>query len=483
MELLSPTPGSSGPSEDTDEVARLRRELERERERARRIVADSFGEQATAELYDSLDELRSAQAELIERAEETRHLGELARSLRQDLDSRLLASRAAESVVHLTDADRCEVLLVGLGSGAEGAVRGTWSRDEHSTAPTPSVDELTDLLAEGLSLAAGRLRPVVLEDVAASELLTGATAAKVEAALGARSLAVVPVAAGGQVAGWMVLESAEPRRWEERHLAMCESLSHDVVTSLLQVQAFEQQRESVRRLEELDRAKDAFISTVSHELRTPLTSIVGYLEMLSDGAFGDPQELRKGLDIIGRNVVRLRELVEDLLTLSAYDAQQVRLQPQPVDVVAVIEECLVSLAPLAREQGVPMTLRVEGHRPRVMGELVQLERAISNVLSNAVKFSRRDDEVEVCVSTAEGDNGPVVLVEVSDQGIGIPVHEQARLFTRFFRSSLAVKEEIPGTGLGLALVQTIMQSHGGRITVDSTEGVGTTVTLSLPAAT
>ena len=485
MEFVPSTSGSAGAaSGSTGDLQRLRQELEQER--SRRVAAESVGEQANAELYESLEELRSAQRELLERAEQTRRLGELARSLRQDLDSRLLASRAAESVVRLTEADRCDVLLVGLGSAVDGGtVRGTWHRDPTRRSESrPDVDQLTDLLAEVLSLAAATLHPVAISDVAASDLLADDAGEKVAEVLGSRSLAVVPVAAGGEVVGWMLLESAAPRNWLERELAMCESLSHDVVTSLLQVQAFEQQRESVRRLEELDRAKDAFISTVSHELRTPLTSIVGYLEMMTEGVFGEPgQELRRGLDIVGRNVIRLRELVEDLLTLSAYDAQHVHLQVRPVDVVGTVQECLAALAPLTKSEQVSVGLRVEGKPPRVLGDQAQLERAVSNVLTNAVKFSKPGGEVEVCVGVRPDSEFPdreMVVVEVSDHGIGIPADEQGLLFTRFFRSSLAVGREIPGTGLGLALVQTILEAHHGRVTVDSTEGVGTTVTMSIP---
>ena len=111
-----------------------------------------------------------------------------------------------------------------------------------------------------------------------------------------RALAAVPVAMGDEVVGWVIVQSVVPRTWEPRELAMCAGLSHDLVSSLMQVRAFEQQRESMQRLQELDRAKDSFISTVSHELRTPLTSIVGYLEVMNDGGMGQlPGSVSAGL--------------------------------------------------------------------------------------------------------------------------------------------------------------------------------------------
>ena len=161
---------------------------------------------------------------------------------------------------------------------------------------------------------------------------TPAGAGEILDSLGVRALAAVPVAVGDEVVGWLLLQSVEPRGWQSREFAIGQGISHDLVVSLMQVQAFEQQRESVRRLEELDRAKDAFISTVSHELRTPLTSIVGYLELINDGGMGPIDGgLSATMGIIERNVGRLRSLVEDLLTLSAYDSEQVRLDLTRVD--------------------------------------------------------------------------------------------------------------------------------------------------------
>ena len=164
-----------------------------------------------------------------------------------------------------------------------------------------------------------------------------------------RSLAAVPVAMGDEVVGWVIVQSVVPRAWEPRELAICAGLSHDLVSSLMQVRAFEQQRESMQRLQQLDRAKDTFISTVSHELRTPLTSIVGYLEVMNEAAWArSPEGVSAGLSVIERNAVRLRDLVEDLLTLSAYDAEVVRLDPQPVNLAGLVTRVPAGARPGSR---------------------------------------------------------------------------------------------------------------------------------------
>ncbi len=475
MDLLSQPTGSAEPR---DELRRLRRELRRER--ARRQAAESIGESATSDLYDSVRELRLAQVELLERADQARLVSELARSLRQDLDSAQLVNRAAESVGLATAVDRCDVLLVDAHQYS--ALHGSWSSSEdHARLPQPrSFVELPEPLAAMLLDAAQHLAPLRIEQVTSDPRLDDQGAAEIIAALGVRALAATPIAVGDEVVGWLLLQSVEPRTWLARELALCDSLAHDLVSSLIQVRAFEQQRESVRRLEELDRAKDAFISTVSHELRTPLTSIVGYLEMFNDGGMGPlTEDLARGVAIIERNVGRLRDLVEDLLALSAYDAEQIHLDLQPLSLGAVVDDCREALLPAAENRGIEVAVQQPTELPWIMADRIQIERVVLNLLSNALKFSHDNSRVVVALRAEDAS----VVLSIEDTGIGIPEHEQERIFSRFFRSSLSMADEIQGTGLGLALVQSVMEWHQGSVEVDSVEGEGTVVTVRVPRAT
>jgi two-component system phosphate regulon sensor histidine kinase PhoR len=472
--MPSSTAGSADP---IAEVRRLRRQLAQER--ARRQMAESVGERATADLTQSVRELRSAQVDLLERSDQSRVVDELARALRQDLDSAELVNRAAESVGRATAVDRCDVLLVDAELYA--AVEGTWSSSrETAELPRPgSFVELPEGLNALLLETAQQLAPLQIDHVEQDARIDAEDAVEIVEVLGAQALAAVPIAFGDELVGWLLLQSVQPRTWQARELAVSQGLSHDLVSSLMQVQAFEQQRESVRRLEELDRAKDAFISTVSHELRTPLTSIVGYLEMLTEGGMGQLDEgVSQGVAIIERNVGRLRLLVDDLLTLSAYDAAQVRLDLRPTDLAAVVEECRVALVPVAAAKGLELVVVAESGLPPALADRTQIERVVLNLLSNAVKFSH-DHEV---VTLRLDHEGSEVVLRVEDTGIGIPAEEQERLFSRFFRSSLAVADEIQGTGLGLSLVQAVVDWHDGTVDVESVEGQGTTVTIRLPQA-
>lgn len=472
VDLVSPDTGSGDP---IAEVRRLRRQLRRER--ARRQAAESIGERVTADLYDSVRELRTAQVDLLERADQTRVANELGRALRQDVDSAQLVNRAAETVGLACGVDRCDVLIVD--ADRLSAVQGTWSSSpENADLPRPgSFVDLPEALTALLLETTQALEPLQVEHIYEDRRLDAAGATEIFESLGVRALAAIPIAVGDEVVGWLLLQSVSPRAWQARELAICDGLSHDLVSSLIQMHAFEQQRESMAQLEELDRAKDAFISTVSHELRTPLTSIVGYLEMLAEGGLGPLGDgVSKGVAIIERNVHRLRDLVEDLLTLSAYDAAQVRLDLQPTDLADVVAECLQALAPTTAARQVDVTVVRSPELPPVPVDRTQMERVVLNVLSNAVKFSRTGGSVTVTMRP----DGTDVVLSVIDHGIGIPDEEQEQLFSRFFRSSLAMAGEIQGTGLGLALVQTIVEWHDGSVEVDSTEGTGTTVTVRLP---
>jgi signal transduction histidine kinase len=284
---------------------------------------------------------------------------------------------------------------------------------------------------------------------------------------------------GNLVVGWLVVHSVEPRRWTDCDLTVCQGVARELGALVLQVSAYEQQQQNMARREDLDRSKDAFISNVSHELRTPLTSISGYLELIEDGALGPlSDEARHAIDVIGRNADRLRSLVEDLLTLSAYDTAGIALDRGPVDLWRVVEDCHGALLPTLAGRTLQIELRPSSAPTDVDADRTQLERVVLNLLTNAVKFTPDGG----CVTVEAEQAGDEVALTVSDTGIGIPREEQDRVFSRFFRSSLSMASEIQGTGLGLALTRALVEEHGGSVEISSEEDRGTTVRVRLPAA-
>jgi PAS domain S-box-containing protein len=237
--------------------------------------------------------------------------------------------------------------------------------------------------------------------------------------------------------------------------------------------------EQNERLRELDRLKDEFIALVSHELRTPLTSIHGYLELLLDGGAGKlSSEQERFLSVVERNSKRLMQLVGDLLFMAQVEAGKLALDLEAVDLNEMVTECLEAAKPIADEREIELVAEVE-KTPMMVGDRSRLSQVLDNLISNALKFTGRAGRVSIRV-TMVGDDA---VVEISDTGVGIPAGEQDRLFERFFRSSNATEQAIPGTGLGLTIAKAIVERHGGSIAIESEEGAGTTVRVGLPVRT
>jgi signal transduction histidine kinase len=230
---------------------------------------------------------------------------------------------------------------------------------------------------------------------------------------------------------------------------------------------------------EAERMKDEFFALVSHELRTPLTSIIGYLELLQEDGSGDgdPAAAQRAqfLTVIDRNARRLLRLVGDLLFVAQVEAGRLSLDEGEVDLEAVAAESIEAATPRARAGGVELVLETEP-LPPVRGDQDRLGQAIDNLVSNAIKFT--PDGGRVTVRLARDDDRAVI--EVSDNGIGISDVDMQRLFERFFRTQRATAAAIPGVGLGLTIAQAIVHGHEGRLSVQSSEGEGTTFRIDLP---
>jgi PAS domain S-box-containing protein len=246
--------------------------------------------------------------------------------------------------------------------------------------------------------------------------------------------------------------------------------------------------ERSRGLEERNRAlveasalNNEFVATVSHELRGPLSSVVAFSHLLGEAeAGGLSTDQRMYLDVIDRNASRLLRLIEDLLLLSRLESRTLQLKPVTTYLPDLVAAAVAERMPAASAAGVSLVGEsVEG--PDVVCDETRIHQVVDNLISNAVKFTPAGGSV-VVRARPEGDQW---LVEVADSGVGIPETDLPRLFSAFFRganvSSAVGRQVVPGTGLGLAVSRAIVELHGGTVQVASTEGVGTTVTLSLPA--
>ncbi|MEU0068638.1 ATP-binding protein [Streptomyces sp. NPDC006332] len=299
-------------------------------------------------------------------------------------------------------------------------------------------------------------------------------------ALGLVSAVVAPMGVGEEPLGAVFVARTRPEKaWRPVEVEMVDSMAGAVGRAVYTSAQYEQETRLVNKLRALDQAKSDFLSTVSHELRTPLTSIVGYIELLKDeetGPLTPPQQ--RMLDVVDRNANRLRSLIEDLLTLSRIESGAFTSKREPVDVRRLVASAADAMRPAADAASVALEIHC-AEQPLVLeADGDQMDRVLMNLLSNAVKFTPTGGTVTV---SADAQDGSAVL-SVSDTGIGIPEAEQRKLFERFFRASNATDAAIPGTGLGLTIVRTIVANHGGEMEVNSEEGRGTTFTARLPLA-
>lgn len=219
-----------------------------------------------------------------------------------------------------------------------------------------------------------------------------------------------------------------------------------------------------------------FVANVSHELRTPLTAIKGLVETLRDGAVDDTDVRDRFLETMEGETDRLIRLVNDLLILSRADSEALNLQLEPVDLGALAAATVERLAPWASERDIVVRVVAGDGFPPALVDPDRMEQVLVNLLDNAIKFSPPGSSVTVSVTEAPG---PMVRVQVRDEGIGIPAVALPHIGERFYRADRARSRAAGGSGLGLAIARALVEAHGGSLSVESQEGHGTVVEVSV----
>jgi signal transduction histidine kinase len=220
-----------------------------------------------------------------------------------------------------------------------------------------------------------------------------------------------------------------------------------------------------------------FVADVSHELRTPLTSIKGTIETLRAGAVNDLEVRDRFLETVEGETDRLIRLVNDLLVLSRADSAALDLSRKPTDMGRLVRALADRMAEQARAYGLKIDITIDPGVPLAWADAERIEQVLRNLVDNAIKYSRPGGTIALHASITKDNK---VLVEVTDQGIGIPAVELPRLGQRFYRADKARARG--GHGLGLAIAQSLIRAHGGELWLESEEGVGTTASFTLPVA-
>jgi PAS domain S-box-containing protein len=239
----------------------------------------------------------------------------------------------------------------------------------------------------------------------------------------------------------------------------------------------EELNQRTRELEQAINARSRFYASMSHELRTPINAIMGYSSLLLEGIYGPLSEQQAaGIDRTHKAANHLLDLVNDILDLSKIEAGKIELLLEPVRFPDIVQDLFVTVAPVAQEHGVELTLEAEDDPFSIVADTRRVRQIVLNLLSNAIKFGERKPVRVRCVRR---DDGAVVL-DVVDQGSGIPAGDQEKIFDEFVQ--LGQAQESSGTGLGLPISRRLAELMGGELTVVSVPGEGSVFRMVLPAS-
>jgi len=229
------------------------------------------------------------------------------------------------------------------------------------------------------------------------------------------------------------------------------------------------------QIREVERMREDLFQAIAHELRTPLATILMYARLLREGKARDEEKASRFLGVIERESDRLQKMVRRMMQLVRQEARELQRSPQAVYLNPLLAELLPPLADQAVEKGLLFRQKIEPDLPQILGDPEQLEEVFGNLLVNAIKFTPAGS-----VTISAKANNDRILVEIVDQGIGIPQEALPNLFKRFYRTQTAVERGIAGTGLGLYMVKRNVVNYNGTITVKSSEDEGTTFSVSFP---
>jgi signal transduction histidine kinase len=333
-------------------------------------------------------------------------------------------------------------------------------------------------LPEHISAAIRRGQAVQLDTAAALDDESTGQPGLLE---GGRSAIVVPIQRQGAIIALILMESPRWSAFSEETLVFLSRLSDHAAIAITNARLYAD-------LQAANIAKSEYVSLVSHELKTPMTSIRGYTDLLSQGVVGEINDSQANfLSTIRTNVGRMATLVSDLADVSRIEADRLRLEFSAVDIGQVIDEVSHSQKALIDEKNQELRVDLPADVPAVWGDQHRLVQILTNLVSNANKYTPREGSIEISAevspNTWDPEGAPqVVHVRVIDNGYGISEEDRKKIFQKFFRSDAQNIRDAPGTGLGLNIARHLVEMQGGRIWFESEIGSGSVFQFTVPVA-
>jgi signal transduction histidine kinase len=286
----------------------------------------------------------------------------------------------------------------------------------------------------------------------------------------------VPLLLADEPLGDLDVAYREPRTFSDEDLAFLQALGQEAALAIRNARLYEREREQVARLRALERLQESFVSSVSHELRTPLTCVKTSVDLIQATSASLTEEQADLIGTIGHHVKRLEALVTDLLEITKLEAGQVTLSRQPTDLPRLVHRVVEALRPLTDRKGQAISLHCPEATGRVEVDRRRIEQVLTNILSNAIKFTPKKGLIDVSVTNlADG-----LQVCVADNGPGIAAEEQARVFDKFY--VVTDGRGLAGVGMGLYIARQLVELHGGQIWIESQPGEGSRFCFTVPGA-
>jgi signal transduction histidine kinase/CheY-like chemotaxis protein len=295
---------------------------------------------------------------------------------------------------------------------------------------------------------------------------------------GVQSLIAVPIRAEGEVLGIIQLGGREQRKFRPEEVNLLATIGNQMGVAVQRAQLYEETKRQAVELEKANKLQADFTAMIAHDLRSPLMNIMGTAEVMTEGMFGPvSEEQKRWLAKIRGNSRALMDLVSDFLDVTKLEAGYVDVRKEAVELRRLIQKSVEDYAVLAQDKKIALTANVEPALPTINVDPRRLDQVLTNLISNALKFTAEGGKVEVGGARV---NATQANVWVRDSGNGIPADELGHLFAKYRQCSNARVSDQKGTGLGLVICKMIVEAHGGKIWVESQEGKGSTFYFSLP---